>query len=247
MKYQLSINNFDKENYLPFGDGNIYLHKGIRSDTPICRYIPVDYLIDLLSNKKLYVSNRINLNDKREQGIKENPKYQFPLSIVYRSKKRTQQEAEHTWQKHQAAFSTCVSCWTKRKEESIMLWTCYGTQSCRISTSIDRLIKAITLPPEYMVVIAPVKYDDNEFQSGCDDWIFKKYKAYEDEQEIRLCVLSNEHHVLLDIDTELLIEGIMLNPFFTKSNRQFISDSIVRKFSFLEGKIQNSHLLEKVK
>lgn len=74
--------------------------------------------------------------------------------------------------------------------------------------------------------------------------IFWKYSAYEDEQEIRLCVLANDHHIYLDVNTDILINGILFNPFWGKSYQLFLKTSMVQKFPIFENMIKFSHLLE---
>lgn len=240
----LNINDFQTTDFIQQSN-NIYLHKDLSFDIPICRYIPIDYFVEILSTQKLYISNRKYLNDKREQGIKENLRDIFPLSPVYEDENMTREEAIRRYGLHQEAYSTCVSCWTKRTDESIMLWNCYGQNTCRLSTTIGGLINAIQ-PDLQMptILVAPIQYVDNDGTNLIYEKVFSKNKAYQDEQEIRLCLLCNEHHFLLNIDTKVLIKDIILNPFFSKCYQNFLKDSIEERYKFLDGRINYSHLLE---
>ena len=240
----LTINDFHIEQFCQIeSKENIFLHKDLPFNTHICRYIPLDYLIDLLATRRIYVSNRKYLNDKREQGIKENLRDMFPLSPVYRSKKRTQQEAARIYERHLAAYSLCVSCWTKHTEESIMLWNCYGQNTCRIYTKVANLIDAIK-DTSHTILIAPIQYNNMKRTELIYDKVFQKYEAYHDEQEIRLCVLCDEHHISLEVTLDSFIEDIIICPFFSKSYQKFLKESIEKKYEFLRGKIRFSHLLE---
>ncbi len=242
--YGLTIDNFHKNNYiLQTSNSNFYLHKDLSLDTPICRYIPIEFLIEMLSTSKMYISNRQHLNDKREQGIKEDMKYMFHLSPVYRSKKKTLDEANCISNLHRDAYSSCVSCWTMRIDENIMQWNCYGHNTCRISTTIHKLIDSIK-NIEKAVIIAPIHYTHIERTELIEENIFNKHIAYKDEQEIRLCVLCDEHHVLFDIKPDVLISEITVNPFFNKSYRSFLKETMETKFPYLNDKIKFSHLLE---
>lgn len=241
--YNLTINSLDAKSFNKYNCNNIYVHKDISLDMPIFRYVHTEYLIDLLSSDKLYISNRTAFQDKREQGQKENPQCEGPLSFVYHRKKKTEEEFQKRLAMHNQAYSTCISCWTKRSDENVMFWNCYGNDTCRIETTIKDLI--FSLPPtDYEIVVAPVKYTENEWTELIQEKIFNKHMAYKDEQEIRLCVLTDMHHVMLDVDTKMLIKGIIINPFFIKSFQKYIKESIEQKYGFLKGKVTYSHLLE---
>ena len=244
-KYMLSIEDFNASEFIKVGSNdNIYVYKDLPLDTPICRYIPIDYLIEMLETQKLYVANRHSLNDKREQGIKEDLRAIFPISPTFGKKlRKTKVEADKISQKHKLAYSICVSCWTKHIEESIMFWNCYGNTLCRISTTIENLIDSIKTTDK-TIIIAPINYTNNERMESVYSKIFWKYSAYEDEQEIRLCVLANDHHIYLDVNTDILINGILFNPFWGKSYQLFLKTSMVQKFPIFENMIKFSHLLE---
>lgn len=244
LKLMLTINDFHVADFVQqCSNENIFLHKELQLETPICRYIPIDYLIEMLYSKKLYISNRRNLNDKREHGIKEDLRDMFSMAPISKNNKDTKKEAMRRAKLHEEAYSTCVSCWTKHIEESIMFWNCYGQSTCKISSTIGKLINSIK-PEPYPIIISPVQYNDKGRTEIIQDKVFSKHEAYADEQEIRLCVLYYEHHILLNIDVQTLIESITINPFFSKYYQQFIQDSLEEKYSFLNGRIKKSHLLE---
>ncbi len=240
----LTINNFNLKDYRSICS-NIFLHKDITTEKSICRYISIDCLIDMLSTNKLYVSNRKHLNDKREQGIKENLRDIFPLTAQYHSKEMTQNEAQRINDLHRAAYSVYVSCWTQRIEESIMFWHCYGQDTCRIATTIGDLVNSI-VSPNNTILIAPIKYDDRGRTELVEQKVFSKHVAYKDEQEIRLCVLPNEKEnpPLLSIDLSAMIHEIIINPFFCKSYQIFLKETLEDWFTFLKGRVSLSHILE---
>ena len=167
----------------------------------------------------------------------------FSMATISKNNKETKREAMRRAKLHEEAYSTCVSCWTKHIEESIMFWNCYGQSTCKISSTIGKLINSIK-PEPYPIIISPVQYNDKGRTEIIQDKVFSKHEAYADEQEIRLCVLYYEHHILLNIDVQTLIESITINPFFSKYYQQFIKDSLEEKYSFLNGRIKKSHLLE---
>lgn len=242
--YELTIDNFDKKNLIKSAcHDNIYIHKDISLNMPICRYIPIDYLIDMLKTQKMYFANRLSMNDKREQGIKEDLSAMQSLTFMYRNRKKAEKEADKVYRLNELAYSTCISCWTKNIEESIMFWHCYGQTTCMMLTNMQDLIESIVFTP-YTLIIAPIQYIERERTEQIHEKIFTKYVSYKDEQEVRLCILSNNHNVKLDVDCAKLIHKLTINPFFNKSYQQFLKETLENKYKYLEGKILYSHLLE---
>ena len=242
--YNLTIDNFDRKNFTKsvYND-NIYIYKDLSLNMSICRYISIYYLIDMLKTQKIYVSNRLSMNDKREQGIKEDFSAMLPLTFMCRNKKKAEADANKVFRLHELAYSTCISCWTKNVEESILFWHCYGQTTCMMLTNLQDLLESIVFTP-YTIVIAPIQYIERERTELVHEKIFTKHVSYKDEQEIRMCILSCDHHVMLKVDCAKLIHTLTVNPFFSKSYQQFLKETIEYKYTYLRGKIQYSHLLE---
>lgn len=222
---------------------NLYLHKDLTENTHIYRYTKMPYAIELLESKKLYVANRSFMSDLREQGKKKDLHNIFDDFMIVGTNRAQEKRVLGNMRKLKAeCYQACISCWTKRDDDNILLWRSFGENTCRISTTIGDLINSIK-PIDHPIFIAPITYGDERTYDSYDK-IFKKHIGYKDENEIRLCIINNCHHILLDIDPEILVNEIMLNPFENKKYLRFLETSISNRYSFLKDKIVQSDLIE---
>lgn len=241
----LSVNDFSKD-YYESQENGIYIHKYLtpQMEMNLFKYMDVTHLIELLHTHKLFVANRSLFRDKREQGYKENLRNKFSiLTIANQKTKDAEKWIQVQTQKYNDAYNICISCWTTDKhvdcDESIMNWNCYGQNTCRIQTTVARLINSINFN-DYDILLAPIEYKKECMDINAGDRIFRKYIAYQDEQEIRMCILSRNRYELLDVDLQNMIEKIRLSPYLSKSLMPFLEDT----FPFLKGKVELSHIVE---
>ena len=225
---------------------NILVHKEMNVNDKIYKYIDINYLIDMLKSQALYVANRKSFSDRREHGHKENIKNFFMIQPAKISKDQISYYEELS-RKIKEAYNICVSCWTyghhNKCNENILNWKCYGRNAVRIETTINCLISSID-SKGMTVIIKKVNYDDEKVTGTVDAAIFTKYLAYEDETELRLCVLSTEHHEVLKINNETLIKKIILSPLLSRQYNVILKNGLENSFEFLRGKIEFSHLIE---
>lgn len=221
----------------------LYLHKNLSGSTRIYRYTTIPYAIELLDSKKFYVANRYFMSDQREKGKKKDNHNLFDDFLIAGTNVAQKERILENKRKLKAeCYQACVSCWTERDDDNILLWRYFGENTCRISTTIDNLISAIQRI-DYPIFIAPITYGDERTYTPYDR-IFKKHIGYKDEKEIRLCITHNCHHILLDVNPEILVNDIMLNPFENKKYLNFLDNSISDKYTFLKDKIIQSDLIE---
>ena len=241
---KISLRDFEVDQYHVIND--ILVHKEINVNDKIYKYIDIYYLIEMLDSQSLYVANRKSFTDRREQGYKENLRNKFMLRPAIVSEEDNCFYDELS-KKINQAYNLCVSCWTyghhNKSNESILNWKCYGRNAVRIETTINCLISSI-YPREKAIIIKKVNYDDEKITGTVDSAIFTKHLAYEDEKEIRLCVLSTEHHEDLKIDNETLIKKILLSPLLSKRFNLILKYGLENSFDFLREKIELSHLIE---
>lgn len=250
--YELTICDFHGNNYRRVSSG-IYVHESIKDlNQPIFRYMLFEHLLGMLSKKRLYVSNRSSFNDLSEHGWKENLKYISPFSSVGKGKT----ESSRTYNKWKASYNICISCWTydkhyyvhnmERECESYLMWKAYNTGGigCRIETTLSDLIERINVEKKHDILISEVSYIDEHRSGNIHNDIFSKPRYYQDEQEIRLCVLSQEKSVLLDIDPLKLIKGILISPFISNEYSRFIISSLKNTYPEWNIPIEKSHIME---
>lgn len=256
----LTISDFTLERYDKYG--NVYVHPEIADlDRPIFRYIQLDHLIAMLKYSELYVPNRRSFNDKTEQGYRINNKNVFPLSYVSKNKKETKKCAKIAEEKWQFALNVCISCWTydsyvninDKKEhnvvENYLMWKSYGDNGicCRIETTINELIRAIKDENNAIedILVSEVKYAKEHPNCGNPQHnIFEKPVYYENENELRLCVLNNSKCVKLKIDPFVLIKKIVISPFISKELSDFIIEALKQKYPNWNVIIEKSPIME---
>jgi len=224
----------------------IFVHDNLKLDSVIYKYIKKEHFIDLMQKSQLYVANRSSFSDRREKHWKENMKMRFLFAPAF----PTQEETEYynnLSKKIDEAYKLCISCWTFDQhvgcDESIVNWKCYGENTYRIESTIEDLIWCIK-PTNINIVLSPVSYEKCEYDGSINNAIFKKYVSYQEEQELRMCLLSSNHHEALDIDTSKLIHKIRLSPFNSLAQNMEERMLLENQFQQLSALIELSHLYE---
>ena len=241
----LELNDITDNSYQQIN--GIFIHPDICLNSVVYKYIKREHLHEMIQNHQLYVANRKSFSDRREQHFKENLQKRFiiaPASIPSYNKNYYKTLSK----KIDEAYSLCIPCWTydkhKNCDESILNWKCYGENTCRIETSIEDLILSIH-PTDKIIVISPVSYEKNEYDSNVFNAIFKKHISYQEEQEIRMCILSSANNELLNIDTEKLIHKIRLSPLLSVEQNEKEKKQLESIDKNLSSIIEYSHLYER--
>lgn len=247
--YKLTIQDFKNESYRKYGA--VYIHPNITDlDRPIFRYMQFQHLLQLLKSKELYIPNRSTFPDKTEHGWKENPKQIFPLSIV-----EEKELSKKTYSKWRNAYSTCISCWTYDthasknpiEDENYLMWKAYGFNNicCRIETTIRELIHSISNKTESDIVMSEVNYVKPQYATGnIQKYIFEKNLYYQYENEVRICVLTQEPYILLSINPLQIIKGITVSPFINNLFCNFLIEKFQVDYPELSNIIRKSHVME---
>jgi len=252
------VRQFDEHHFIIMKD---HCH-GLKNDTKIYRYMRLSALLDMIYYKVMHVPNMQDFTDLREKkGHKkiieqETSLYKFPnfkISAVpsYREIlyiKRKEKERLR-------ALSVCVSCWTldKRRnnenDENFLMWKAYSKDDmvCRIGTTIGQLINSIK-KTNHDIIISDVDYNNKVEMSEFESLIFKKSIHYEDEQEVRMVVLSDKRAGIdLQIDIPKLLNEIKISPFIPPVLSSFILWQLKTWCKNLENiKIDYSNVMEYV-
>jgi hypothetical protein len=200
----------------------------------------------MMQSQQLYVANRGQFSDMREKQWKENFKMRYLITPAYLSQEEKQYYRDLS-KKIDEAYTLCISCWTFDKhkdcDESITNWKCYGEDTYRIETTVEDLIWSIR-PTNMVIVISPVFYENSEYDRNAYNAIFKKFISYQDEQELRMCLLSSAHSVLLSVDTSKLIHKVRLSPFVPLEQNKREKDELENQFKQLSSLVELSHLYD---
>ena len=135
------VNILCNDSFIKIRD-NLYLHEKLNRSTRIYRYTKIPYAIELLDSKKFYVANRCFMSDQREKGKKKDNHNLFDDFLIAGTNVAQKERILEDNRKLKAeCFQACVSCWTERDDDNILLWRYFGENTCRISTTIDNLTK----------------------------------------------------------------------------------------------------------
>lgn len=247
---------FDKSNIIhSVGEHNVYFkshHKSLGKDTELFRYITLSTLIDMFYYGTLYASNIQSFSDIREKrGMKKDI---IPVQMInpvpsYHDRIRINCAVKDK----QRALSICVSCWTTDDrgncgtDESFLMWKSYtGNElTCRIATNLDKLVKSLC-KSEGDIVISDVAYNDNYRMTDYEKLVFRKSIHYEQEQEIRMAVLCNDHNGSeIGIDVGNMISEIRLSPFIQPNMASFILEGLQKRCArYPNIKLSYSDILE---
>lgn len=192
----------------------------LMSETKIYRYMRLSTLLDMLFYEIMHIPNRLDFTDLCEKnGLNKLVEELSSFSSVpsYREK----QIMKRMEKDRQRALSVCVSCWTldqrnnKTNDESYLMWKSYSKDDivCRVGTTIGQLIESIK-GTSYDIIISDVDYKGEVEMMEYEDMVFRKSIYYEDEQEIRMAVLSNNKAGIdLIVDNHILLDEIKISPF----------------------------------
>lgn len=226
----------------------VFVHTDISLDSIIYKYIKKEYFKEMMQHQQLYVANRASFSDRREKQWKENLKMRYIITPAFPSQDEIRYYRKLV-NKINEAYTLCISCWTFDKhngcDESITNWKCYGEDTYRIETTIEDLIWSIhpTIKP---IIISPISYEKSEYNGTVFNAIFKKYISYQDEQELRLCLLSSSYCERLDVDTERLIHKVRLSPFLSTEQNRKEKEELESEFESLSTLVELSHLYEEL-
>lgn len=234
------------------GDYGVYfrpLDERFSIDTPIFRYMKLEYLFQMLNQRNLFIANRRSFSDvcDRECCRKFIPTPALPYNIEevpsYRTRKYNREQKETIEQ----TKNLCISCWTldNDQNENSLMWRAFknGDLMCRIQTTPNRIIQNVEC--EYNLLISDVYYGNR----GCptmERFTFNKTPFYSDEREVRM-VLAYETKENISIHLNNIfevIEGITLSPFLTPQIESMVESDLKRRYRKLSEKIHRSEIME---
>lgn len=229
----------------------VYVKDSIDMQMKIFRYLKTYHLLEMLQTEQFFIARRTVFSDKREKGYKENLKSFFALLPCGNSEHDIMARQSILTTRDYARNHIRVSCWTKdlysNHSENYLKWKSFGEGYCRIETTLSDLLKSIDFRG-MTVVVAPIQYKKEEYDSTLFDLIFTKTLEYEAEQEIRISLFPNEaisdtaKYKINNIDQ--MIQGVTLSPFISRAMNNMIKSGLESRFSFLLGRIQLSKLAE---
>ena len=229
----------------------------IRGDELLWRYMSVERFADVVRRSQLHFPAATQFADEFEGAVATMPP-DFPVDPRYDAMEATERAF------YNLKELTKISCWHRSAYESNMMWKLYGDidKGVAIRSTYDRMEAAcrpFRLAPTYgeeTIHAGPVTYVDFSRERlhpiGNVTRFFRKHLAFATEQEFRfaICLAGAvdggaggdipEHGVDVDIDTDALVECIVLGPELAAADRERIDQCAAE--AGLGGRLQRSVL-----
>lgn len=240
----------------------IYVAQNLKEkiNMPIYRYMKYEHLVQLIMEKKLFVSNRQKFTDLREcseYSFKSMDEIKYTISECpsYNNRKRYKEREE----RHSQIWRQPVSCWTfdshgEKLNENYLMWRSYMGNGfvCRIGSSIKKIAENIKELTNDIIISAVEYVPIPRFHlANTPSDIFKKPLPYIGEQEIRFVVLHNDiescwknDYLFIAVNPTTLIDEIMLSPFVGYEEEQIMMKRLLQIMGESSIPIKRSILME---
>lgn len=185
-------------------------------DTIVWKYLDLSKFLDLLLNKRLFMSRSDKFEDKYEGTFSE-PTFE-ELKKISEHKPGFLDE----YKKHRE--SVVVSSWHINEYESYAMWQIFtkNNEGLAIQSTVQRLKDALAPETRYEQHIGEVQYIDYKkefipFDNDFFPFLFKR-KSFQYEREVRIISDLSKYGrtindgVKVDVDINALIERIYIHP-----------------------------------
>lgn len=142
-------------------------------DTTIWRYMSFGQFSWLIAQEKLYFSRLDQHDDGWEGFVPRN--WDLGKSLY-------------------ARFTKYINCWHMNDDESDAMWKCYGNpygETVAVKTSVNRLIKSLERSSASVYIGSIVYSESDTLETNLYTPVLFKRKAFQHEQELRLCISSD--------------------------------------------------------
>lgn len=210
-------------------------------DAVICRYLSLDYFIDMMECKRLYVNRRKAFHDVNERYIPFHwPGFLTPVGENI----PPQPDKRQYWADIRNEYSRWVNmptfCWTLTTEENYLMWKGYTENNgvCIVST-IRQFIASIQ--------------DSNNFQRAkctvyCGQMLYNSFstmdtenlplwkaREFASENELRFYFEIDDDsfdgtHIFIPIDYSVLISKLIISPFVCSKTAKALSEMLYNRY-----------------
>jgi hypothetical protein len=185
-------------------------------NTIVWKYLDLSKFVDLLLNRKLFMSRSDKFEDQYEGTFSE------PTFEEIRKLAIDNPEFLDYYKTHRK--NVVISSWHINEYESFAMWQIFTqkNEGLAIQSTLGRLQKALLTDVTYQQHIGEVNYIDYKkeyipFDNAFFPFLFKR-KSFQYEREIRIISDVSQHHLnidnglKIDIDINQLIEKIYIHP-----------------------------------
>ncbi len=236
-----------------------YTLQKVSVDTAIMHYMKLDYLLELLDRRKFYVSLKKNFKDKNE--ISPPLKHMFPVyqARVDIPDNKLREDLNHMQSKYKDykdLQDIPASCWTLKPFEDFLMWKSYTSMdrssvpkndACGndiydyekelgicIKTTIGNVVASLTYP-DFDIFCGKMIYQNYPFYRNKE--AFTKSVYFRGEEEFRFYFVPQDtaykpdDHIELDVNPDVLIDEVILSPFFKKVESERIANVLSARYN----------------
>ena len=217
---------------------------GIGSDTKICQYLRLDYLLTLLSTKKYYVRKKKYFTDKQEGSIP--PKLIFTEftipggKLTHEQESRSQERNKSINHYEQESSLLLTSCWTERTSENALMWDrMWDSHQACIKTTVGNFVSAFE-GLNYYIWCGKMLYEPIYKAIMSDDIIWYKEPYFSDEREVRFYFSKDIQNIqpddtpneynLFPVNINTLINEIVLSPYIERNAAEVLKYTIKKTY-----------------
>lgn len=185
-------------------------------DTVVWKYLDLSKFVDLLLNRKLFMSRSDKFEDQYEGTFSE------PTFEEIKKLSADNRDFLKYYKKHRE--KVVISSWHLNEYESFAMWQIFTQkqEGLAIQSTIRRLQDAMAPEETYRQYIGEVNYIDYKkeyipFDNTFFPFLFKR-KSFQYEREIRIITDVSKNHVTIDnglkidVDISTMIEKIYIHP-----------------------------------
>lgn len=218
---------------------------GLSQDTPIYKYMPLEYFWDLLKNKRLYISKKHKFADIKESKLNIKDQLRFTRAIPnpeIPEEINNSQDISFKLNNYANLRHLYTSCWTLQDTENALMWQSYASKyGVRIQSTIGNFV-ASAIDFKYECICGHIDYCNDSPDKSHIDNLFMKNKEFADERELRIYIATfvkesedtfyinsidtddNKEFIFLKIDPNVLINSIVISPSISPSCRESLTD-----------------------
>ena len=246
---RLSIVPQKKENEIRYF--HIMEGVGINSETKICQYLDLEYLMKILNEEAYYVKRKKFFVDDREKDFPELLRFGLePMDPEYRKDHAAEiAKRQVEWAKSVSQYKKqsylLTSCWTVRTMENILMWDRGDKSRACIVSTIGDFVGSFEKDINYEIWCGRMFYEPFSKVIKFENKIWVKEPYFADENEIRFYFSSSfekvepdtpkekecpKKGVSLKVTPKQMMREIVLSPYLDKKCAETLSKSITNKY-----------------
>lgn len=224
---------------------------GINSETMICQYLDLEYLMKILNEESYYVKRKKFFVDDREKDFPELLRFGLePMDPEYRKDHAAEiAKRQVEWAKSVSQYKKqsylLTSCWTVRTMENILMWDRGDKSRACIVSTIGDFVGSFEKDINYEIWCGRMFYEPFSKVIKFENKIWVKEPYFADENEIRFYFSSSfekvepdttkdgecpEKGVSLKVTPKQMMREIVLSPYLDKKCAESLSKAITDKY-----------------